>query len=347
MAHFIQPGQRVVLKPNLLSPRPVSAGVTTHPEIIRQVAALCRPICGRVEVTDSPGVGTARTCASRIGLRDSDDLIVVNADDGVHLPSPEKGRQPLHLVRSLAGDTVVINLPKAKTHGQMVITAAVKNTFGAVMGLEKAQWHYRIGRDPMAFARLLLHIHQMVKPRLHILDGVIGMEGNGPGSGTLRQLGLLMASDNAHLMDLALCRLWGVEPMGVPTLRAAREIGLLPDIAQADIHGPFDECRVAPHWKTATPQVLGRLIGPSFMAPLMEKLLAARPSISAERCTMCLECCRQCAAGAMDPSSGRVVIDEAKCITCFCCQEMCPHSAIQIRTGPLARLLHLGGTQSL
>ncbi len=124
----------------------------------------------------------------------------------------------LRLIRRLLDADLVINLPKAKTHGQMVMTAAVKNSFGAVVGMEKAQWHFRAGKSPADFARLLLHVHALIAPRLSILDAVIGMEGNGPSAGDPRPLGLLMASADAHALDAVLARIWGLDPHQVFTL---------------------------------------------------------------------------------------------------------------------------------
>ncbi|MBN2336995.1 MAG: DUF362 domain-containing protein, partial [Acidobacteria bacterium] len=148
MESFLDAGAPILLKPNFLAPRGTGRAVTTHPEIIRETARRARAAgASRVLVSDSPGVGTAAQCAAKIGLVTGDLLEIVDAGEGEWVPSSDTGAWRLHL-SSLMRRHPLLNLAKVKTHGQMTLTAAVKNTFGAVPGLEKAQWHYRMGRDP-------------------------------------------------------------------------------------------------------------------------------------------------------------------------------------------------------
>jgi NAD-dependent dihydropyrimidine dehydrogenase PreA subunit len=253
------------------------------------------------------------------------------------------------LIRHLFDADLVINLPKAKTHGQMVLTAAVKNSFGAVIGMEKAQWHFRAGRSPEDFARLLVHIHALVAPRLSILDGVIGMEGNGPSAGDPRSLGFLLASTDAHALDAVLARMWGLAPHQVFTLAVARDLGVLPAFDQIDVVGvPLDELVVRPPWRLARPSPLRGFGGPAWLSSLLERLMTLRPEIDRGACVACGECARVCAAHAIAltsdsaPPGPPVTIDRDQCISCFCCQEMCPEGAIRVSAGLAARLLGLG-----
>jgi uncharacterized protein (DUF362 family)/Pyruvate/2-oxoacid:ferredoxin oxidoreductase delta subunit len=341
---FVAEGARVVLKPNFLWASGPALAICTHPEIIRQTARLAREAgAAEVVVTDSPGMGTARRCAKRLGLEDGDDFTIADADDGVDTSVPGSPFQKLAISRRMREADVLINLPKAKTHGQMVLTGAVKNTFGGVVGFEKAQWHYRTGRDPRAFARLLVHIHALLAPKLHLLDAVIGMEGNGPGSGTPRRLGCLAAAANGHALDATLCRIVDVDPANVRTLAAAAELGLCPRPEDVEVVGPAPESlRPSPPWELARPVALRRLAGPAWLAPIVDSLLSLKPEIDRIACTSCALCVEACAAGAMSRSGERVVVDRDRCISCFCCQEMCPSRAIAVRAGPLARLLGIG-----
>ncbi|MBN2718693.1 MAG: DUF362 domain-containing protein [Deltaproteobacteria bacterium] len=343
MRAFIGESETVVVKPNLLAPRAVERATNTHPEIVRETARQLHA-CGtaKVLVTDSSGIGTAVQVARRMGLHSEGPMEIVNPDEAESISSPGGGMWKLRLSKLMLSHPV-INVAKAKTHGQMIVTAAVKNMFGGVLGLEKAQWHYRIGKDPMAFGRLIVHIHQTLAPRLNILDGVIGMEGNGPGSGTPRQLGFLMASENAHALDYVLCRIWKLNPDHVYTIRAAREQGLLPADDEIEIIGPdIKSLHPSPDWQMASHASVAKLFGPAWLTPVLERLLQSTPRVHPSKCTMCLECVHHCAANAMDASSGQIEIDMKKCISCFCCQEMCPHSAITVQTGFLAQLLRLG-----
>lgn len=333
----------LVLKPNFLAPRPVSKAVCTHPEIVRQTALIARTSgVEKVIVTDSPGIGSAVQCAKKLGLASNDTMEIRNPDDTEWISSKDVGVWKLHISKLMA-EHPVINIAKMKTHGQMILTAAVKNMFGAVVGLEKAQWHYRIGRNPLQFAKLLVQIYQMIGPKLNILDGVVGMEGNGPGSGVPRELGFLAASENAHALDYVLCKILKIDPMKVYTIRAAHEMGVLPEEKDIEIVGaPIAQLHPNPDWRMAARASVVKLAGPNWMAPIFERLLNTTPLVNHSRCTMCLVCIQHCAAKAMDGTTGKIEIDRKKCISCFCCQEMCPHGAITVESGMLARVLGLG-----
>jgi uncharacterized protein (DUF362 family)/NAD-dependent dihydropyrimidine dehydrogenase PreA subunit len=341
---FIAEGARVVLKPNFLWASDADRAICTNPEIVRQTARLAREAgAAEIVVTDSPGVGTARRCARRLGLEDGDDYTIADADDGVDTSVPGAPFQRFAVSRRMREAGVLINLPKAKTHGQMVLTGAVKNTFGAVIGLEKAQWHYRAGRDPRAFARLLVHIHALLAPKLHVLDAVIGMDGNGPGSGTPRRLGCLIAATNGHALDAILCRILDVDPLNLHTFAAAAELGFSPRLEEIEVVGPAPESlRPSPPWVLARPVALRSIAGPSWLAPVFESLVSLKPEIDRAACTSCGACAEACAAGAISLTGERVVVDRRRCISCFCCQEMCPSGAISVRAGAVARLLGIG-----
>ncbi len=350
MGGFVTPGMRVVLKPNLLLPSAPERAICTHPEILRAVARLAHAHgASVVELTDSPGVGTATRCTRRLGLGGDAPLAVFDADEGVDVSPPGATFHRLRLIRRLLDADLVINLPKAKTHGQMVMTAAVKNSFGAVVGMEKAQWHFRAGKNPADFARLLLHIHTLVAPKLSILDGVIGMEGNGPSGGEPRLLGVLMAATDAHALDAVLARIWGLAPSQVFTLAAAREMGLLPEPQGIEVAGPHpDALRPRPAWRMARLVPLRGFGGPAWFNAAVERLMRLQPRVVDETCSGCGECGEVCAAGAITlvpakkGDNRRVVIDCERCIACFCCQEMCPQGAIEVSAGLLARLLGVG-----
>jgi uncharacterized protein (DUF362 family)/NAD-dependent dihydropyrimidine dehydrogenase PreA subunit len=347
---FVMPGARVVLKPNLLMPSAPERAVCTHPEIIRAVARLAREVgAAVVEVTDSPGVGSARRCARHLGLGDDEPFVVHDADEGVDVAPIGTAFHRLRLIRRLRDADLVINLPKAKTHGQMVVTAAVKNSFGAVVGMEKAQWHFRAGKNPADFARLLLHVHTLIAPRLSILDAVVGMEGNGPSAGDPRPLGLVIASADAHALDAVLARIWGLDLSQVFTLAVARGLHLLPSFDGIEIVGPPpDDLRPRPTWRLARPAPLRGFGGPAWLSAFLERLMTVRPEIDRGACVACGECARVCAAHAIAlnpdgaPSVPPVMIDRDQCIACFCCQEMCPEGAIRVSAGLAARLFGWG-----
>ncbi len=346
---FINTDAPVVLKPNFLAPRSVDKAVCTHPEVIRAAARLVQKTCGaKAIVTDSPGVGNARRCAKRLGLVDDNSLTVENADDALFVDRPKADFHQLRLSRRIMEAGTVINLAKAKTHGKTVITAAVKNTFGAVLGMEKAQWHLRIGKELRPFAELIVHIHSLVAPSLSILDAVVAMEGNGPGSGDPRPLGILLASDNAHAIDAVFCRVIGLGPKDVPTLAVAQEQGLLGPIDEIEIVGDdIGDIHPDPPWRMSRIGAADRILSDGLINNLLERILSLKPVVDQKKCTACGQCMEICAAKVITidkkatPPAPRMVIDDKRCISCFCCQEICPEGAISVKAGLVARILGL------
>ncbi|MDJ0761948.1 MAG: DUF362 domain-containing protein [Myxococcota bacterium] len=350
---FIQPARDVVLKPNFLAPRHVNKAVTTHPEIIRGVARLTRSACANpILVTDSPAIGSASGCAKRLGLSDPSLFEVVNADDGVEVSFPEAHFHRLRLSARVANAGTLINIAKAKTHAKTGITAAVKNSFGAVVGMEKVQWHFRIGPDPRHFARLLVHIHQTVRPSLNILDAVVGMEGNGPNSGDPRHLGFILASPNAHALDGILCRILGIGPKEILTLAVAQEIGALGSIDDIEVIGEnIEDLRPSTPWRMARMSPINRIVESRWMGNVLDRTLTLRPLVDPKKCTACGICASICIAKAITVDKQatkpkkKTVIDKKQCISCFCCQEICPEGAITASPGAIARMLRLGTRQ--
>ena len=349
-AAFFPPGSSVVLKPNFLRPADAASALTTHPEVIRAAAALAKSQNAReVSVTDSPGIGTATRCAKKLGLELSGpDFNVIDADDPVDCETTENLFRKIRVSKRIRDAEVLINLAKVKTHAQMGMTLAVKNTFGAVIGSDKGQWHFRAGRDPLRFAELIVRIHERISPTLNVVDGVVGMEGNGPGSGDPRSLGFLAASTDAHALDLIVCKALGVDPAHVYTLRVARSLGLCPEERDIRVVGDsISRFKPTPPWRLARP-VSTRMLGTRLISPILERLLTVSPVIDAARCTLCMRCVECCAASALTKKAGgthglgRIHLDHKRCISCFCCQEMCPEGAISVKSSYWGKKLRLG-----
>jgi uncharacterized protein (DUF362 family) len=119
----------------------------------------------------------------------------------------------------------IINLPKLKTHQQLVMTIAVKNIFGCVSGKAKAIWHYRKGATFDDFCTMLIDIYKLLAPVLTIVDAVVAMEGPGPINGSPRKLGWLIASADPIAAEVVCCDLIGICPEQLPLVKAAQKIG--------------------------------------------------------------------------------------------------------------------------
>ena len=349
MKSFVEKGGEAMLKPNFLKASSPEGLVNPHPDLIRAVAFSALDAGAKNAVmVDSPAVGSLRKCARKLGFTEEEIFTWEELDEAVEMNSKSGQFKKIKLARRLVEAESIINIAKAKTHGQMVLTLAVKNMFGAVVGLEKAQWHLRAGRDYATFAKLMVEIHEMVKPRVSILDAVTAMEGNGPGNGDPRQLGFLMASENAHALDTVFCRIIGIDPLKVFTVNEAMKMGLAPSVDEIQVEGPDPESlRPHPPLKMAAPLNLDSFGPvPRVFINMFDRYLEVRPHVDEKKCTMCGECAKVCAAGAMtlDKKKKIAVLDKKKCISCFCCQEVCPEGAITVSAGWLARMLGLGTT---
>src|SRR5512135_2825360 len=229
---LIKQGSRVVIKPNLLAPARPDRAMVTHPLVVKAVAEYAIKKGGRVQISDSQAMGSFERVLNESGLRDAlKDLDVefrefkesVEIDVGVPF-------RKIAIARDALEADLLINLPKLKTHAQMRMTLGVKNLFGCIVGLRKPEWHLRTGVSRELFATLLVKIHHALCPSATILDGILAMEGQGPGrSGTPRELGIIAASDDTYALDVAVCRMLGLDPYSVFTNKAALEMGHVAD----------------------------------------------------------------------------------------------------------------------
>ncbi|UCF31031.1 MAG: DUF362 domain-containing protein [bacterium] len=348
MASCVSPGQRVLLKPNLLMGKPPEAAVTTHPEILRAVAAEIREAGGRVFLGDSPGLGSLESVMKRSGVAavaEEMGVGVVPFQTPRAISVPEGGvYRSLEVAAEALDFDVIINLPKLKTHGQMTLTLAVKNLFGLVVGAAKPGWHLTTGSD-LRMADLLLDIYRAIAPDLNILDGVWAMEGNGPGSGHPRPLGLLGASPSALGLDRVIASLLGVGPDRFSLIHRARARGMAEaDPDRLEVIGP--PSGVFPTKGFRLPASIKKVdfTLPAWLSGSLRHSLSTFPVPDRERCTSCGTCVEICPVDAVAfGGRGRVSVDEELCINCFCCQEMCPEGAIGLAPGRLLRLLRRMG----
>ena len=338
---FIRPGQKVLLKPNMLAGRKPERAVTTHPEIVRAVIRQVRAAGGAVTVGDSPGVGSPRQVAGRCGL-----LAVIEEEGARFAPFDQSVRvrvgtgtfHQLELARDVLDADVIINLPKLKTHQMMGLTCGVKNLFGAVVGMRKARLHLQAGSNKSFFALMLLELAERVAPALTIVDAVTAMEGNGPGSGDPIQVGALLAGASPLAVDTAAATLLGLGPaanwtqkVAAATDRSASRMEELTLLGDA-----LEELRVHRFRPARSTDVNFGL--PTFLKRPLKNALTARPVVDRLRCVRCGLCVEHCPPQAMRIEADGLEIDYARCIRCFCCQELCPHGALLTEQGLLLRL---------
>ncbi|MCM2359241.1 MAG: DUF362 domain-containing protein [Geobacteraceae bacterium] len=342
MAAYVRPGERVLLKPNMLSAKAPAKAVTTHPELLRAVIELVQEAGGLPLVGDSPGIGELRKVAGKSGM-----LRVVE-ESGARLveftePLEVAGQglfKRLELARPYLEADRVINLPKLKTHEMMTMTCGVKNLFGAVVGHGKAAWHLKAGADKELFARMLLEIYLLRKPDLTIVDAVTAMEGDGPGSGDPVQVGLLLAGANPLAVDVIAAEIAGIPRKLLYLERTARKLGIdgaeRSTIVTAGL--PLDEARVAPFRLPPLSDVQFGL--PPFLKNRLRHYLTTRPCVVPEKCRLCGVCADACPPRAIEIRDGKLLFDYHRCIRCFCCRELCPDGALDVKAGALLRIIN-------
>ena len=346
---FIQPGQKVLLKVNLLMKKPPEAAVTTHPALVEALINKIHDLGAKVIIADSPGGPFNKSWIK--GIYHESGMEEVAIKTGAQLnwnfeqeefPNPDgKILKHITLAKIVREVDVIISLAKLKTHGFTIYTGAVKNLFGTIPGLLKAEYHLRMS-DVRDFCNMLVDIAEFVKPQLTIMDAVVAMEGAGPSAGNPKQVGLLAASTNPHALDLACCYLIGLEPKRVFTLQKAIERGLIPEnIEEIEIAG-IDRNNFKPIPFKIPVSSHGRHIPiplPAGLDAFLYKILRPFPYFIHSKCVGCGICARDCPAKCIKMVDGKPHADLSSCIRCFCCQELCSCQAVEIKRGKLSKLL--------
>jgi uncharacterized protein (DUF362 family) len=347
MANFVEPGRKVLLKPNMLAGKAPEKAVTTHPEIVRQTILLAQQAGGVVSVGDSPGLGKPEGVAVKCGISsviEETGARFAPFSQSVPIDLESGTFHHLEVARDALDSDLIINLPKLKTHQMMGYTGAVKNMFGLVVGMRKARLHLQAGVDKAFFALMLHELAARFKPALSIMDAVVGMQGNGPGNGDPVQIGALLASSEAVALDTVALELTGLPRRRVCTQLVAVDAGMtgatLDDI---DLCGPSPRQLRPASFRPAKQSDVNFGL-PAPLKQSLRKILTARPAIG-ESCRLCGHCVSHCPPQAMRRGQDRVQIDYNRCIRCFCCQELCPYNAISTRQGILLKLAELFGAR--
>lgn len=337
---FVRPGQSVLIKPNLLTDRAPDAAVTTHPEVVRAILRMVKEAGGRPSVADSPGNAVKlETVWEKTGYRalcEAEGVPLLNLEKAGSRRFERDGCTFTIAVPVLEAD-VVISVPKVKTHVLTILTAAMKNLYGTVPGFQKAMFH-KSYPTPDEFGRLLAAIYETHPPALNIADGIVGMDGDGPGAGRPVPFGFLAASADGVAMDLVMCRVLGIDPRSVPYLTgylkgaAAREI---------ELRGEPPESFRRPD--TKLPGTLRARLIPRPLVRLLAPCIWIRPAFD-EKCVKCGRCVKACPVSALSLANDRPApaLNAAACIGCCCCHEMCPEKAITMRMSPFLNFVRRG-----
>jgi uncharacterized protein (DUF362 family)/Pyruvate/2-oxoacid:ferredoxin oxidoreductase delta subunit len=341
---FARQGEKIILKVNLLLGAAPEKCVTTHPAVLTAAGGLLKAAGAKVYYGDSPSFGSTLAAARKAGMTaPAKEAGMELADFGKGEPvSFAEGRQNRNFViaKPVLESDGIISLPKLKTHAFQKFTGCIKNQFGCVPGILKAEFHVKLP-NANDFAKMLVDLDRLVHPRLYIMDGIYAMEGNGPSGGTPRKMGLLLFSEDPVALDATVCRLLNLDPALVPTTKFGQEFGrgtyeqhkieLLGDGLSGFKTDNFviDRSPIRPYTARGVLKFLNALVLP-------------KPVIDKKKCVRCGMCVQMC---PVDPKAVNWVNgdksippahDYARCIRCYCCQEVCPEKAIGIKK-PLLR----------
>lgn len=334
-------GSKVLVKTNLLMKKRPDEAVTTHPAVIEAIVRYLQELDCKVIIGDSPGgpytEWSLKSIYKASGMADVAERTgcELNYDTSViEISNPyAKKLKNMQMIKIAKDVDYVISAAKMKTHGMMTYTGAVKNLFGVIPGLVKADYHLRMNSVDN-FAEHLIDICEAVRPVFSIIDAVEGMEGNGPSAGIKRHVGLILASDNPYALDTAASYIMGMEPLKVPTIKAARDRNLFSgNIEDLCIEGiQLSDIKIPPFKLPHSVNVNfvgGRL--PKFAEKFVMDSLRPRPVFNYSICKSCGVCKGVCPAKTIELKDGKPIINLDRCIRCFCCHELCPEKAIDIK----------------
>lgn len=226
VGQFVSSGDRVLIKPNLLKGSSPESHTTTHPAVVEAVVRQVLDYGGRPFIGDSPAFGELSVVAERTGITEvckRYDIPLVPFSNPVSIPIQDSWIKGISIDSAALEADKIINLPKLKTHAQVGFTGAVKNLFGCVAGKRKVLWHFKAGDRDHRFGRILLEVYRVLNPPLHIVDGIVAMEGDGPVNGSPKRLGLIAASSDGLSLDRVLCEIIGLPLSSVETFAALKE----------------------------------------------------------------------------------------------------------------------------
>jgi uncharacterized protein (DUF362 family) len=336
---FVKPGQSVVLKPNLLSDHTPDEAVTTHPELVRALIRTLKQRGVSPVVADSPAnVVKLERVWERTGFSSmcaEEDVPLLNLEECGSTAFNVDGFS-FSIAKPLLDADVIISVPKVKTHVLTVLTAAVKNMYGAVPGFQKTMLH-KLHPTPSEFGALMAAIYEKIPPTLSIADAVYGMDGDGPSAGRTIHMGFLAASSDAVALDMTLCRILKIKPDAVPYLapylkgEEQRIINVAGENPDTVMPGSF-----------RAPSTLRMRLIPRPLVRLLAPLVWIRPSIS-DKCVVCGRCVKACPVQALSITNGqKPVLDSGRCIGCCCCHEICPERAVAMAQSPFLAFVRKG-----
>lgn len=333
---FIGKGKKVFIKPNILRNTSPETAITTHPEIIYQVAKTAVDNGCIVKCGDSPNFITIprmvkaiyKTTGIAQSIEEAGGEMAVSASAVI----VEGGNylRTFKMLKSIYESDITINIAKAKTHAFTGYTGAVKNLFGVIPGPVKGEMHYKFP-NASTFANAMIDICEGVKAKLHIIDSVIAMEGPGPSSGYPKALGIIAAGTNPYALDEVMVKIMGLDINTIPQIKEARDRDLTKPIDEINIIGMDlkDAVSKIPFKGAAPKSDPVQFLFQKFLPDKIYIRTKKKPIIQ-KSCIGCGICAKACPTATIEIIDRKAVIYYKECIKCYCCQELCPEKSITL-----------------
>ena len=346
---YIKRDSKVFIKLNLVIKKKPDEVATTHPMVLKVIAEKLLELGCKVIVGDSPGgpytksslKGVYKTCGieevcEELGIElnyDTSEVKVENLNGKI--------LKYMTVIKPIVDADHVINICKLKTHAMATFTGGVKNLFGVIPGVSKAEYHFKMP-EVVDFTEALVDICSYVSPSLTIMDGVIGMEGEGPTAGVPRKIGVLLGSESPYAIDVVACNIINLDPNKVPTIQRCVEREFIEkDFSDVCVLGERLEDKVIKNFKISSNRSISFLRGivPKSVEIFVNKKIAGKPVINYKECVKCGECSRVCPPKVISMENKGPVINLDHCIRCFCCHELCPKKAVDLKRPFVFRFL--------
>ncbi|MCL2546056.1 MAG: DUF362 domain-containing protein [Oscillospiraceae bacterium] len=337
-AAIAKTGHRVCIKPNLLMPRKPEDATTTHPAVVSAVTRQFTALGCTVEIADSCG-GPYNAAMSKLLYRKTgmaqvaEDTGAIIRYDGEttasEVPLAAGAARKFHIIQPIVDADVIINIAKLKTHGLGHYTGAVKNMYGVVAGLQKAKGHAAF-KSRQEFFACLLDLYQHITPQFNIIDGIVGMEGDGPSGGTPRSANVLLGGIDGHVLDQFAVWLTHLDESKVFTLVDAQKRGILEDTPPRAPHD-VERVRFRQPSTDKNSTIILRTLLPRRLRNYLRDRRMPYPHVIGAKCTGCADCRRICPEEAIEVAGKKAHILREKCIRCLCCHEVCPPKAMELK----------------
>jgi len=332
---FIKKGMKVLLKPNVMMPKPFGFPANTHPLFLQAVIELFKEKGAEIRVGESSagsqaGITFTKRALKMSGIEDialasGSRLVNFDLDQVVQIEVSNSYVSSIPIANSVREADLVVSLPKLKTHTYAnIITGTVKNIYGTIPGQIKAEFHRRAPK-PEQFYTIIRDLYGAVLPGLTIFDAVVGMEGNGPSAGKERPIGFIIASSDGVAADAIASELINVPSLRVLTTRLCAEANLgKGKIEEIEILGEDLQKVILKDFKLPGSTVIN-----PFLYRIILTLTKTQPAIDHKKCTLCKTCADSCPMKVIAEEDKKMVISRKDCIRCFCCAEVCPEHAIK------------------